>query len=115
MRAIIRKGGQLSHTSPGFGRVLTFGLAIWSSVPLPFDAKTENHPPKPENPRRFRLGDQLDHFALDPPAQLGAETAVGGSGRVDRHPVPVAVEDAGVDVGGAADGGGVAERLGDLV
>src|SRR6476646_4687071 len=60
-------------------------------------------------------GDEGDHFALDFQPLLGADPPVGAGARADRVAVAEAVEDAGVDVGGAADRRGVAERLGDLV
>src|ERR1700679_3464803 len=58
------------------------------------------------------LPDQLEDLALDPlPGPFRHRPGRGGAAtEVDRLAVAVAVEDARVDVGAAADGGRVAER-----
>src|SRR6187549_4181714 len=67
---------------------------------------------RPQSPPD-RSGKQPQHFALDPGAgpRRDGPVALGAWG--DRRSVAVAIEQARVDVGGAADRRRVAERLGD--
>src|SRR6185312_9038834 len=89
------------------------GLRCWNSSKRRSGAFASMAEPLPR--RAPRSIDQVEHLALDPlPRPFRHRPRRGGAAaEVDRLAVAIAVEDARVDVGAAADRGGVAERGGD--
>src|SRR3954451_20220173 len=84
IRAIIRYGGQLSQTSPGFGMDLTFGAAMGARYPC---LRRENEEPSP------KLG-KNGHGSQGGQLAVRAEAKSGSVAQRRQHAALVEVEEA---------------------